>query len=315
MLKNNTTSSQVRDRAGRLIPISVNYFPHRRCNYSCGFCFHTNLSSTRLTLEKAKEGLRLLAAAGMKKLNISGGEPFLEPKFIGEIFKFCKEELKLEGTGVICNGSKVTEQWLNLYGDYLDFMGVSCDSFDEETNLKIGRSEGGGRTMHWRKVLTVAEWCRDRPRPIKFKMNTVVNAYNWEEDMSHALDHIQPERWKVFQVLLLEGENVGPDAIRNAEELVVTFSQFQFFLKQHEKHNPVAEDNDAMESSYLLLDEEMRFLNCKGGTKIPGMSIFAVGVDQALQEAGWEPETFVERGGIYDWSKAPSETDPGTLDW
>lgn len=22
-------------------PVSVNYFPSRKCNYTCGFCFHT----------------------------------------------------------------------------------------------------------------------------------------------------------------------------------------------------------------------------------------------------------------------------------
>jgi len=66
-------------------------------------------------MDKAKTALRLLAEAGMKKLNISGGEPFLNPKYIGEVFKFCKEELNLESTSVVCNGSKVTENgWTNM---------------------------------------------------------------------------------------------------------------------------------------------------------------------------------------------------------
>ncbi|TFY52657.1 hypothetical protein EVG20_g10455 [Dentipellis fragilis] len=135
------------------IPVSVNYFPHRQCNYACVFCFHTNLSSTRLSLPRAQEGLRMLAAAGMKKLNISGGEPFLHAQFLGKLLRFAKEELQLEGTGVICNGSLVTQAWIDEYGDYLDFMGVSCDSFDEETNEAIGRRDGRGRQgMHWRKV-------------------------------------------------------------------------------------------------------------------------------------------------------------------
>jgi radical S-adenosyl methionine domain-containing protein 2 len=64
----------------------------------------------------------------MKKLNISGGEPFLQPKYIGEIFRYC-EELHIESCSIVNNGSKVTEKWLDEYGQYLDIMAVSCDSF------------------------------------------------------------------------------------------------------------------------------------------------------------------------------------------
>lgn len=92
----------------------------------------------------------------MVKINISGGEPFLQAKFIGEIIKFCKKDLKLESTGIICNASKVTSKWLDEYGEYLDIMGVSCDSFDDDTNFKIGRSENG-KGVHTRKVFQVAE--------------------------------------------------------------------------------------------------------------------------------------------------------------
>jgi radical S-adenosyl methionine domain-containing protein 2 len=44
---------------------------------------------------------------------------------------------------------------------------------------------------------------------------------------------------------------------------------------------------------------------------VPGKSILEVGVDAALDEAGWETETFVERGGIFDWER-PREED---LSW
>ena len=53
--------------------------------------------------------------------------------------KFCKEELNLESVSIISNGSKITEKWMSEYAYYLDIMGVSCDSFDVETNAKIGR--------------------------------------------------------------------------------------------------------------------------------------------------------------------------------
>ena len=34
---------------------------------------------------------------------------------------------------------QVTESWMKEYGYWLDIMAVSCDSFDEKVNKKIGR--------------------------------------------------------------------------------------------------------------------------------------------------------------------------------
>jgi radical S-adenosyl methionine domain-containing protein 2 len=146
----------------------------RKCNYSCEFCFHTTKNLYILPLDEAKRGLRLLVDAGMKKLNISGGEPFLKPEFIGEVFKFCKEELHLESCTIVNNGSKVTEKWLDKYGQYLDIMAISCDSFDVETNLQLGRAEKG-RGTHVGRVFQVAGWCRDRG--IQVKINSVITRY------------------------------------------------------------------------------------------------------------------------------------------
>jgi 2-iminoacetate synthase ThiH len=47
-----------------IAPESVNYHMTRRCNYSCGFCFHTAKTSIELPIDEAKRGLRMLQAAG-----------------------------------------------------------------------------------------------------------------------------------------------------------------------------------------------------------------------------------------------------------
>jgi radical S-adenosyl methionine domain-containing protein 2 len=82
----------------------------------------------------------------MKKINFAGGEPFINPKFLGELVKFCKEELKLESVSIVSNGSLIKEKWLEKYGTYLDILAISCDSFNEEVNEKIGR--GAGKESH-----------------------------------------------------------------------------------------------------------------------------------------------------------------------
>ena len=106
------------------------------------------------------------------QVNFSGGEPFIIDKgnYLGEMVRFCKEDLDMDSVTVVTNGSKVmsknvcaipitslivtilspcipitfiftkvTETWMQEFGYWLDIMAVSCDSFDEEINKKIGR--------------------------------------------------------------------------------------------------------------------------------------------------------------------------------
>lgn len=63
-------------------------------------------------------------------------------------------------------------------------------------------------------------------------------------------------RWKVFQCLLLEGENVGEDALRNAEPFYIDDATFQEYIQRHKNVKClVPESNVKMQNSYLILDE------------------------------------------------------------
>lgn len=89
------------------IPISVNFHFTRQCNKSCGFCFHTATTSYKVPIEDARRGLALLKAAGMRKINFAGGEPFFYKSFLGAMIAFCKEELYLESVSIVTNGTLV----------------------------------------------------------------------------------------------------------------------------------------------------------------------------------------------------------------
>lgn len=289
--------------AKSVTPRSVNYHLTRQCNYQCGFCFHTAKTSFVMPIDDAQKGLRMLKDAGMEKVNFSGGEPFLPQRgrYLGQLVYYCKEVLQLPSVTIVSNGSLVTEAWFRKYGQYLDILAISCDSFNEETNRAIGR--GQGNKNHVEKLMKIRSWCHQYK--VAFKINTVVNTYNTDEDMTEWMLKLNPIRWKVFQCLLLDGENVGADALRQAENFYVTEEQFEGFLQCH-KHIPflVAESNTKMQNSYLILDEYMRFLNCQDGAKKPSHSILDVGVRNALDNSGFDERMFLKRGGIYKWSKA-----------
>jgi len=286
--------------AAPFVPKSVNWHYTRQCNYSCKFCFHTAKSSfflprTEEGMKESKECLSRLQLCGMEKVNFSGGEPFLQAKELGELVRFCKVELEVS-VSIVSNGSLIKRSWMKQYGKFLDIIAISCDSFNEETNMKIGRGKGA----HIDQLYQIKEWCHEFK--VGFKINSVINAHNVHEDMSEALARLQPMRWKVFQCLLIDGENAGEDALRDAQSLTIPDKSFQEFLERHADIKVlVPESNTAMKNSYLILDENMCFLNCTGGAKRPSPSIRKVSVSTALAEAGFDEEEFVKRGGIYDW--------------
>lgn len=293
----------------RTIPTSVNYHFTRQCNYKCGFCFHTAKTSFVLPLEEAKRGLLLLKEAGMEKINFSGGEPFLQDRgeYLGKLVKFCKAELGLPSVSIVSNGSMIRERWFKDYGEYLDILAISCDSFDEQVNVLIGR--GQGKKSHLHNLQRLKQWCKEYK--VAFKVNSVINRFNVDEDMREHIMALSPVRWKVFQCLLIEGENCGKDALREAERFLISEEEFEGFLQRH-KGVPclVPESNQKMKDSYLILDEYMRFLNCRKGRKDPSKSILDVGVEQAIKYSGFDEKMFLKRGGKYVWSKADMK-----LDW
>jgi radical S-adenosyl methionine domain-containing protein 2 len=298
-------------RPGATIPISVNYHFTRQCNKTCGFCFHTATTSFRLPEDRACRGLALLSAVGMRKINFAGGEPFMYKKFLGTMIAFCKEQLRLESVSIVTNGSLVDDAFLRTYGRHIDILAVSCDSFDEQTNIAIGRGSGN----QVKKLFEIADLCRKYN--IKFKLNTVVCRLNYKEDMNATVEQLRPFRWKCFQVLLVAGENDSNRTLRDVRKYQISDEEYELFCHRHRHQKSfVAEPNILMAKSYLILDEYMRFLDREG--RVPSSSILDTGVYEALGQVYWDAESFARRGGIYDWAKEAAGcggSDESKLQW
>nr|XP_057947098.1 S-adenosylmethionine-dependent nucleotide dehydratase RSAD2 isoform X2 [Doryrhamphus excisus] len=239
----------------------------------------------------------------MEKINFSGGEPFLDEKgdYLGKLVQYCKQELQLPSVSIVSNGSMIREKWFQKYGEHLDILAISCDSFNEATNQLIGRAQGS--KSHLDSLYKICSWCQQYK--VAFKINSVINAFNVDEDMVEPIVRLNPVRWKVFQCLLIDGENVGEKALREAERFIISEEQFQDFLDRHSSvPYLVPESNEKMRNSYLILDEYMRFLDCREGRKDPSKSILDVGVEKAINFSGFDEKMFLKRGGKYVWSKA-----------
>jgi radical S-adenosyl methionine domain-containing protein 2 len=229
----------------------------------------------------------MLAKAGTEKLSFAGGEPTLCP-FLTELLRESKDHGLT--TMVISNGTGLTEEFLSRSHRWIDWVALSIDSDSPVTEKKLGRGNGDHLDM------ATKIWRRLEYYDIRRKLNTVVTSLNWQEDMSRLIEMLHPERWKVFQVLPIRGENG-----RDIEQLSVSREQFESFVDCHARFDPVSEDNDSMTDSYLMMDPKGRFFQNTNGQYTYSSSVFEVGIETAIREVGWSQEKFIARGGLYGW--------------
>lgn len=288
---------------------SVNWHFSRVCNYQCEFCYHVSPRSVakgkraHVSVDEGCKAISLLAAAGMKKLNFSGGEPFLYPK---PLAAWCRHA---KGLGlyvsIITNGSLVSEEWLEANRDFVDMIGVSVDSCNEETHRELGRGDASRSLSHTGSALQLSAWCKQYAIP--FKVNTVVTSANDMDDMHDLIGKLGPCRWKVFQMLLIDGENAnhqagtsaGTEIRRDASRLEIRGDRFEQYVARHRDLACMrVEDNATMRNSYVILNEELKFLdNASGSKRASRHSILEVGVARAFEGITFDAESFRRRDG------------------
>lgn len=272
--------------------VAANFHVNRACDSKCTFCF-AEFPDVHRPLGEA-DALRVidaLWAGGVEKLNFAGGEPTLHAGLVRFI-----RHAKARGmtTSLVTNGFHLARV-LDRCADSLDWVGLSVDSGSERVQAKLGRGTGDQVA----RSIALADACRQVG--VRVKLNSVITALNVDEDLSELVRAVRPERWKVFQVLRVEGQNedrVGP--------LLITGEQFTGFIARHEPlasegFPPVAESNDAMTDSYVMVDPAGRCFGNAGGKQCYSEPILEVGLDHALASVGYVPAKFEARGGLYEW--------------
>jgi len=105
----------------------------QECNLHCVGCYSYDSkrnSSTNASFEKIARALDQLASCGIKRLVISGGEPFLR-KDLPAILKHAKTICKIEHIDVLTNGTVVSSKQLESVASFVDRISVSFDGYSE----------------------------------------------------------------------------------------------------------------------------------------------------------------------------------------
>ena len=270
---------------------TVSFHIVKPCNMGCKFCYATfdDMSGVKmLPLEEAKVIVDKLNDGGVQKITFAGGEPKLYPH-LWEIVAHAK--MLGMTTSVITNGSLWSFQDLIDYQGILDWFGLSVDSLNEETNVKIGRTS---------KMMIDYYDFVDNVNMLgyRLKINTVVNHYNWEENMLPFIHHCMPDRWKIFQTLRVQGQND-----KQFDEIKCTTEQFQHFVKNNDYRNMVPENNEDMTGSYLLVDPTGRLFENSKGQHTYSDPLQDNSLSHCLEQIELNRYRFIKRGGIYEWEK------------
>lgn len=260
------------------------------CNMKCKFCYETFNDMkviAQLPKEEAYVILDKLKESGLQKITFAGGEPLLY-KWLYEVIVYAKQ-IGLT-TSIITNGSLLTNESLDKYIGVLDWIGVSVDSIDPETNYLAGRVTIGS-------IINYYDICRRiNERGFKLKINTVVHRFNQDENLQGFIEIVKPARWKIFDTLLVQGQNNS-----TFEAIKPGIGKFNSFVERHNYPTMVVEDNAHMTGSYLLIDPKGRLFEDSKGIHTYSDPLQHHTVEHCLSQIELDREMFIERGGIYNW--------------
>jgi radical S-adenosyl methionine domain-containing protein 2 len=288
-------------------PTAVNWHCEPVCNYHCNFCYAPFAEQRKQSKMSKDDGIILiesLASEGVEKINFVGGEPKLHPHLDDWITASKKAGMT---TSIVSNGTGMTREWLTRMRPHLDWLGLSIDASNDMIHAIMGRARIGeykaGFSKHLERALKIADIANELGYGIK--LNTVVTSANKFDDMSEVVKRVNPVRWKVFQVLKIEGENDG-----SVEPFLIRKDEFNTYVNRHKislLDSDIAlvdECNEEMLGTYAMIDSLGRvYTNMDGRYKYSTKTIQEAGFTQAWAEVsqGFSTIAFEARGGQWDW--------------
>jgi len=216
-----------------------------KCNFNCPFCF-VKKEKKELTINQLKYLVNKVAIYFNENkitdgcINLAGGEPLCSSHIQEVIDYIVSKKMKVS---LITNGSLLTEEFINKNKNKLTMIGISIDSFNDDTNRKLGRCSN--KTLSFDKVLKLAQAMKKNG--ILFKINTCVSKVNLHENLSPYIKKLNPDRFKLIQIY---PEN------KYCERNSITNKEFDNYCNQYKGIHYVKEYSTDLENSYLIIDSK-----------------------------------------------------------
>ena len=300
----------VRSHVHTVDQLVVNWHLTEACNYSCRYCYSRwekpcNKEELFRDEERSEQLLhelyRFFSPENLSnplfsslewadlRLSLAGGEPLICPQRTMHIAGVAKD-LGFQ-VSLITNGSRLFQAGLEPLFRSLSIVGISLDSVEAGACRQIGRADKGGKVLSLEDYVRGVEMIRSVNPGISLKINTVVNKYNWQKDLTEVIKRLRPDKWKVLEMLPVV-----------SDELTVSKQEFDAFVERHRHFEAIiaVEDNSEMTESYLMVDPRGRFFQngINGETGNPyrySQPILQCGADVAFDEICFDVDKFVAR--------------------
>lgn len=215
-----------------------------RCNQNCKYC-HRFLNVCDLEYEDNKKILQNLIRDGITDITWTGGEALLYPNLV-ELMKIAKAngvKNKLITNGIILSKSENIEEIC----DNLDYLVLSLDSIDNETNTELGRGKN-----HFNTIKYILDYTKNKN--LKLNVNTVMSKKNIDElnELGNFLNNYKIDTWKVFKFMPLR-----ETASKNKVMFEITENEFEnqknVFRKFDNINNISFKEEKELEESILIV--------------------------------------------------------------
>lgn len=268
----------------------INFHLTEKCNYQCVYCFAKFKDEFELGLDDWKKAVDRIQSYFINhsiqngRINLAGGEPLLI-KFLDELIDYIASKgIKVS---IITNGSMLTRAKLYRWSGKVDMLGVSIDSLNKETNIKIGRHQSE-KMIDINQITGLLSYASELG--IKIKVNTVVSKLNINEDLSYLYKSIQFDRIKLLQIRINENCN------ESASHLEITKDEYhRYTSKVKSTPKVIIEPEDDIESSYVIIDPQGNMIANSNHNHQKVGSIFNESIENLIKKSNLVYETFSKR--------------------
>lgn len=177
-------------------PRLINCFVTEQCNFNCPMCHVVNSRKKHLkalSFNQIKEIANQTYKSGVS-FQLSGGEPLMHP----EIFKIIKYlHSKRIPTGLVTNGLLLNKYAKDIIDSGLDFLAISLDGPDEETQYKRGYVKGSFKEIT--KGINTLVNLRGKKKFPNIRVATVISKTNLSnfEKILPLVKKLKADQWSL----------------------------------------------------------------------------------------------------------------------
>ena len=276
----------------------VNFHLTEKCNYRCSYCFAKFDNENEMSIDGWKKAADIIQAYFKRnhiengRINIAGGEPLIV-NYLNPLIDYIHSlGIKIS---IITNGSLLSKKHIDLWAGKVQILGISIDSLNRETNLKIGRANGSN-TLDTTNLIEILRYAKTNG--FKLKVNTVISKLNTNEDIMDLYKAIDFDRIKLLQM------RINKNCNEQSENLRIEKNEFLEYCQkiQQAMSNVTIEPDEDLDSSYVIIDPYGNLVANHKNVHAKTGSIFENKLEELIDQAKLSFDTFnkryIKHGGV-----------------